>query len=154
VRTSLSKTFEEIKNTLQNMYDVFRNDGREVYTHWIKYIQKIDTRIEDAARATVKKSLLEISKAINGEGKNRDGGGEIHPLFKVNVILEVQKVDFSPNFNHLEQIVNKVAREMISTINVLPRLTQLLAPVFKTDGRKLRKALLKYSILWPAKKIF
>jgi dynein heavy chain, axonemal len=129
------------------MYDVFRNDGREVYTHWIKYIQKIDTRIEDAARATVKKSLLEISKAINGEGKN-------HPLFKVNVILEVQKVDFSPNFNHLEQIVNKIAREMISTINVLPRLTQLLAPVFKTDGRKLRKALLKYSILWPAKKIF
>lgn len=128
VRNGLSKTLEEIKKTLQIMYEVFRNDGREVYGHWVKYIQKIDTRIEDAARATVKKSLLEISKAINGEGKNRDGGGEIHPLFKVNVVLDVQKVDFSPNFNHLEQVVNKIAREMIATISVLPRLAQLLAP--------------------------
>lgn len=128
VRSSLSKTFDDIKKTLRGMYDVFKNDGREVYSHWVKYIQKIDGKIEDAARSTVKKSLLEISKAINGEGKNRDGGGEIHPLFKVNVILEGQKVDFSPNFNHLEQVVNRTARDMISTIGVLPRLTQILAP--------------------------
>ncbi|KAI8904300.1 dynein heavy chain and region D6 of dynein motor-domain-containing protein [Gorgonomyces haynaldii] len=128
VRANLSKIFDDIKNTLQSMYEVFRNDGKDVYAHWVKYIQRIDTRIEDAARQAVKKSLLEISKSINGEGKNREGAGEIHPLFKVNVVLEVQKVDFSPNFVKLEEIVNKVARDMISTINVIPRLVQLLAP--------------------------
>jgi dynein heavy chain len=56
----------------------------------------------------VKKSLQEISKAINGEGKNRDGAVEIHPLFKMNIVLDMQKVDLSPNLQKLEESVSKV----------------------------------------------
>eukprot|EP00842_Homolaphlyctis_polyrhiza_P005476 jgi/Hompol1/592/HPOL_005362-RA len=128
VRDKLSAIYQDIKSTLESTYEVFRNDGKEVYIHWVRYIESIDGKLEDALRSAVRRSLLEISKAINGEGKNRDGGGEVHPLFKVNVVLEMQKVDFSPTLNRLEETVNKVARDMISTIMVIPRLAQTLAP--------------------------
>jgi dynein heavy chain len=56
---------------------------------------------------SMKRSLQEISKSINGgEGKARDGATEIHPLFKVNVVLELQKVDLSLTLGKLEATVN------------------------------------------------
>ncbi|EGF78014.1 hypothetical protein BATDEDRAFT_91203 [Batrachochytrium dendrobatidis JAM81] len=122
----LSSACQEIKSTLEQAYEVFRNDGKDVYSHWIRYIESIDTKLEDALRSAVRRSLLEISKAINGEGKNRDGGCEVHPLFKVNVILDTQKVDFSPTLQRLEDTVNRFAQDMISTVKVIPRLAELL----------------------------
>ncbi|KNC97489.1 uncharacterized protein SPPG_07404 [Spizellomyces punctatus DAOM BR117] len=127
VRDKLIAVHENIQNTLQMTYEVFRNDGKDVYGHWVKYIEKIDGMVEEALRASVKRSLQEINKAINGEGKSRDGGAEVQPLFKVKVVLENQRVDFNPTLNHLEETVNKVAREMISTLEVVPRLGELLA---------------------------
>ena len=137
MKDKLSTAYTDIKETLEKMYVVFQNDGKEVYNHWIRYIQSIDSRIEDALRSAVRKSLLEISKAINGENKNRDGGGEVHPLFKVNVVLEMQKVDFSPTLQRLDETVNKIARDMISTIQVIPRLVQTLAPESSPSAPKM-----------------
>jgi dynein heavy chain len=57
--------------------------------------------------------------------------------------LEGQKADFSPNFTHLDEVVNKTAREMISIINVLPRLAQILVSVnyvlYKETGKGISK---------------
>ncbi|KAJ3024564.1 UNVERIFIED_CONTAM: Dynein heavy chain 2, axonemal [Siphonaria sp. JEL0065] len=133
IRKKLVSTHESIHQTLQALFETFKNDGKDVFNQWIKYVQKVDGFVEEALRVAVKRSLQEISKAINGEGKNRDGGGEIHPLFKVNVVLEAQKVDFNPTLNTLEDSVNKIAREMISCIDVVPRLTELL----ELDKKKL-----------------
>jgi dynein heavy chain, axonemal len=98
---------------LINVFEIFRNDGKEVFNHWVLYVEKIDGMVEESLRVAVKRSLQEIAKSINGEGKSRDSAIEVHPLFKVNVILESQKVDFSPTLGRLEETVNKVAREMI-----------------------------------------
>lgn len=105
----LKNAFENIKTFLQKMFEVFRNDGREVYSQWVKYVERIDKNVEEALRLTIKRSLQDISKSINGEGKNRDGVVEVFPLFKVNVVLEMQKVDLAPNLNKLEEVVNKVS---------------------------------------------
>ena len=105
------------------MFEVFKNDGKDVNNYWTLFIKKIDMKVEESLRLSVRKSLLEISKAINGEGsKSRDSTTEIHPLFKINVVLENLKVEFSPGLPQMQEIVNKVAREMISTISVVPRL--------------------------------
>ncbi|KAJ3127608.1 Dynein heavy chain 2, axonemal, partial [Nowakowskiella sp. JEL0407] len=126
VRKKLKSAHDEIYKTLRSLYDIFRSDGKEVYSHWVKFVKKIDSMVEDALRLTVKRSLQEISKSINGEGgKVREGGGEIHPLFKLNVVLDGQKVDFSPTLPKLEETVNKIATEMISTIEVIPRLFEI-----------------------------
>ncbi|KAI8894261.1 dynein heavy chain and region D6 of dynein motor-domain-containing protein [Globomyces pollinis-pini] len=132
VRTKLSECYESIYQTLTATFEIFKNDGKEVYNQWVKYIEAIDGKIEQSLRVTVKRSLSEISKAINGEGKNREGGGEVHPLLKVNVVLESQKVDFNPTFSKLQESVNKIAREMISTVAVIPRLSQKLTPDYST----------------------
>ena len=42
----------------------------------------MDQHVEDAFRLNVKMSLLEISKAINGDGKSTP-----NPLFRVKVVL-------------------------------------------------------------------
>ena len=107
-RDKLLNCFDNIKQTLTSMFEVFRNDGREVYHHWVLYVEKIDKSVEEALRMTIKRSLQEISKSINGEGKSREGATEIHPLFKVNVVLELQKVDVNPNLGKLEETVNRV----------------------------------------------
>ncbi|KAH6590256.1 hypothetical protein BASA50_009516 [Batrachochytrium salamandrivorans] len=124
MKMDLISACEDIKKTLDQTYETFRNDGKEVYSHWIRYIERVDVRLEDALRTAVRRSLLEISKAINGEGKNRDGAGEVHPLFKVNVILDLQKVDFSPTLQRLEETVNKFVGNMVSTIGAVVRLGQ------------------------------
>ncbi|KAJ3206517.1 Dynein heavy chain 2, axonemal [Entophlyctis luteolus] len=126
VRNKLASIHQTIAQILQALFEVFKNDGREVFNHWIKFVEKVDGLVEEALRSAVKRSLQEITKAINGEGKNRDGGGEVHPLFKVNVVLETQKVDFNPTLQTLEESVNKIAHEMIACIDVVPRLIEVL----------------------------
>ncbi|KAJ3091962.1 Dynein heavy chain 2, axonemal [Quaeritorhiza haematococci] len=127
IRDRLQMLHENIKQILENTFEVFKNDGKEVHNQWVRYIEKIDKMVEDSLRIAVKRSLQEISKAINGEGKTRDGGVEVHPLFKVHVVLEQQKVDFGPSLQNLEETVSKVAREMISIIEIIPRLSECLA---------------------------
>jgi dynein heavy chain len=128
IREKLRSVHDVICQTLQSLFEIFRNDGKEVYNQWVFFVQKIDNMVEESLRIAVKRSLQEISKAINGEGKNRDGATEIHPLFKVNVVLDAQKVDFSPTLQKLEETVTKVAHDMISCIDVIPRLVDILVP--------------------------
>lgn len=47
------------------------------------YTIRLDRMMEDALRLNVKWSLLELSKAINGDGKTMP-----NPLFRVLVILQ------------------------------------------------------------------
>lgn len=63
--------------------------------------------------------MQEISRAV-GDGKT-----EAIPFLQVNVVLEMQKVDFQPTFEELVQMVNHVAKELIVSISVIPRLSEL-----------------------------
>ncbi|KAI9356982.1 dynein heavy chain and region D6 of dynein motor-domain-containing protein [Zopfochytrium polystomum] len=123
----LSSAHSTIVGILETMHHVFKNDSREVQAFWVKFVEKIDAMLEDALRTSVKRSLLELGRAINGEGKSREAAVEILPLFKLNVILESQKVDFSPTLQRLEDTVNKVAQEILSSIAIIPRLAETLA---------------------------
>lgn len=91
------------------LYEFFRSDGREVQTYWARFVERIDAKVEDALRVAVKRSLQEMSRAIHGEGRSKDTS-EVQPLFKVNVVLDNQKVEFSPPLQKLEEQVNDIAR--------------------------------------------
>ena len=58
---------------------IFEDDSEEVHREWVKYTQKIDKKLEDALRHTVKRSLQELSKLLNGDKKTevrmRGSGG-------------------------------------------------------------------------------
>ncbi|KAI9224867.1 dynein heavy chain and region D6 of dynein motor-domain-containing protein [Blastocladiella britannica] len=135
VRNKLQVYHANIVRILGTMFDAFRNDGKDVHMHWANFVTKIDSAIEDALRTAVKRSLLELSKAINGDAKGgavaaaADGGAsrsEVQPLFKVNVVLDNTKMEFSPALLRLEAAVNSAAKELVSIISVVPRLAEVL----------------------------
>jgi dynein heavy chain len=51
---------------MKSTYEVFKEDSLEVQREWLQFTEKIDKMVEQALRQTVKKSLQELSKAING----------------------------------------------------------------------------------------
>ena len=55
----------------------------QIQQQWMLYTIRLDRMMEDALRLNVKWSLLELSKAINGDGKTTP-----NPLFRVLVILK------------------------------------------------------------------
>ena len=62
------------------------------------------------AAQTVKKSLQELSRSINGDAKT-----EVQPLFRIHVVLQNNKVEFKPSIAELTQTVNNVSKEAIAT---------------------------------------
>ena len=87
----------------------------------------------------VKRSLQELSRAINGDAKtevqpeHRSSGTlqsspiltpapptsiapQVQPLFKIYVTLQNSKVEFKPSIPELTQTVNAVAKAAISTV--------------------------------------
>ncbi|XP_059156869.1 dynein axonemal heavy chain 2-like isoform X2 [Physella acuta] len=122
VQKKLREAHESIVSTLRQSYEVYKNDGPEVQQHWLRYTEKMDKMLEEAFRLNVKWSLQELSKAINGDGKSAP-----NPLFRVRVILEGDKVEFSPTLIQLATIVGEIGKtHVIKAISDFKRLPDLL----------------------------
>ncbi|CAL1538804.1 unnamed protein product [Lymnaea stagnalis] len=118
----LKETHESIVSTLRQSYEVYKNDGAEVQQHWHRYTEKMDKMLEEAFRLNVKWSLQELSKAVNGDGKSAP-----NPLFRVKVVLEGDKVEFSPTLLQLATIVGDIGKtHLIKAISDFKRLPDLL----------------------------
>jgi len=59
----------------------------QVQQQWFSYTEKVDRMMEEAFRLNIKWSLQELARAINGDGKSSP-----NPLFKVQVVLENDRV--------------------------------------------------------------
>ena len=119
----LTNAFERMKATVRKIYAHFREDPRQIQLEFRRFVNRVDSRVEQALRATVKKSLQELSRAINGDSKT-----EPQPLFRVHVVLDgvTNKVEFNPSIIHLTQSVNVVSKELITIVKSVPRLHDVL----------------------------
>jgi dynein heavy chain len=66
----LTEAHEKISGTMRAMYQHFKQGPPEVQHEWAKFVERADKTLEDALRQTVKRSLQELSKAINGDARN------------------------------------------------------------------------------------
>uniref|UniRef100_A0A8C6R755 Dynein axonemal heavy chain 2 n=1 Tax=Nannospalax galili TaxID=1026970 RepID=A0A8C6R755_NANGA len=127
VQQKLMSLHQDVVNIMTNSYEVFKNDGPEIQQQWLLYTIRLDHMMEDALRLNVKWSLLELSKAINGDGKTIP-----NPLFRVLVILQndtqggVAQVEFSPTLQTLASVVNDIGSHLFSTISVFHHLPDIL----------------------------
>ncbi|XP_074081622.1 dynein axonemal heavy chain 2 isoform X3 [Macrotis lagotis] len=127
IQQKLMSLYQEVVDIMSETYEVFKNDGPEIQQQWLLYTMRLDHMIEEALRLNVKWSLLELSKAINGDGKSTP-----NPLFRVLVILQndgpggVAQVEFSPTLPTLANVVNSIANHLISTISVFCHLPEVL----------------------------
>ncbi|XP_044939238.1 dynein axonemal heavy chain 2 isoform X3 [Mustela putorius furo] len=127
VLQKLQHLHQDVVAIMTNSYEVFKNDSLEIQQQWMLYTVRLDRMLEDALRLNVKWSLLELSKAINGDGKTTP-----NPLFRVLVTLQndaqggVAQVEFSPTLQTLAGVVNDIGHHLFSTISVFRHLPEIL----------------------------
>ena len=123
VKKELTRAHQAIMDTVKSSHEFFHDQPKEIQRVWLKYVKATDQKIEEALRATAKASLQELSRAINGEAKN-----DPHALFKVNLMLDEvkRKVEFNPTNMELALMVKQMSRQSITTIQVVPRLADVL----------------------------
>jgi dynein heavy chain len=79
-----------------------------VHHEWFIFAEAVDKMVETALRQTVKRSLQELSRAINGDGKS-----EIYPLFNLNVTLDAAKVELRPSLQDLVHMVSSGSKVIV-----------------------------------------
>ena len=127
VRQKFTQIHSTIQSEMAKAFDLFKNDP-DIGKSWVSFISRVDKLIENAVRASIRKSLQDISRAVNGESKAKGESIEVQPVFRLDVVLENQKVEYSPGIQTLEERINTVARNMISAVSDLPRLVDILIP--------------------------
>lgn len=85
----------------------------QVQQHWTSYMENIDRMLEEAFRVNIKRSLQELSKAINGDGKISP-----NPLFRVEVVLTPQTARSTAQVNKTHPLFVKSnnAAAIINTV--------------------------------------
>ena len=121
VRAKLQTLHLEMRGRMVETYGAFRDGGDDVQREWNSFVEQIDRQVEDSLRQTVKKSLQELSRSINGDAKT-----EVQPLFQIHVTLQGSKVEFKPSIAELTQSVNSVSKEAIATTSAMPRQAEAL----------------------------
>lgn len=115
---SFEQTYQQIMHSLKNIYKSFKEGSSEVQREWKSQISQIDKLMEQSLKAAVKRSLQELSKAINGDAKS-----DPITLFTVQALLDQgQRVMYQPSMNNLSTSVNIVAKDIISIVTSVPRI--------------------------------
>ena len=118
VKTSLKSAHAAIAKAMKNLHESFGGQPPEVEREWRSLQYLVDKKVENALRDTAKRSLLDLSRAINGDSRT-----EPQPIFSVHVVLEKStKIEFSPSIISLTEMVNKVSKYLLMTIKTVPRL--------------------------------
>lgn len=142
VKHELQQAHADIMKTVQASYEFFNSHPKEIQREWIKFVKKTDQDVKDALTTTVKKSLQELSRAINGDAKS-----DPHPLFKVNMVLDEVKgaVEFRPTMSELSTMIKQVSKKSITTIQVVPRLTETAIDEALAAAQKTTEGGVKFS---------
>jgi dynein heavy chain, axonemal len=113
VTSTVAAISADIQNTKTQLYHIFATDSVEVQQQWLGFTEKLDKDMFNALRVSVKKSLGELSKAINGDART-----EIVPLFYTALELEKslgasETVELVPTLQDLANLLRSVARELL-----------------------------------------
>ena len=129
VSNQFASSFQAVVTILKNMYKHFRDGSAEVQREWKSQINQIDKAFEGTLKGSVKKSLQDLSKAINGDLRT-----EPQSLFTVRILLENNnRVTYMPSMVNLTHSVNIVAKDIISVVASFPRIRN---QNFDSDGSK------------------
>jgi dynein heavy chain len=131
VSVKLTELYDQIEYTLDSTHEIFKKDDTdEVKREWAKLIDKMHRMLEEAFRLNVKNSLLELSKAVNGDGKSAP-----NPLFKVQVLLESYEESMPSQFGSTDSqsLVTKYRVNFGPTLDQLAHLVNSIGQYHLTD---------------------
>lgn len=92
----------------------------QVQQQWLMFTERLDDAMLSALRLAVKRSLAELSRAINGDTKT-----EVLPLFYAALELErsfgtSETVELRPTLQELANMIRSVARELLQVWDADP----------------------------------
>ena len=73
----------QLRGTLVSLYRRFAGDGEEVQHEWLAHLQRADEQLLDALTTCVRRSLHEVARLLQGDGK-----AEAAPVFVLSVVLD------------------------------------------------------------------
>lgn len=135
-RRALLRLHDEQRKVMTGMYAFFRPAPVSVQTHWVRYVRGLDQQVGRALHGSVKRSLTMLHRAICGDPK---ADGQM-PLFRVNLLLENKRLDYSPTMMELQQMLGAVQKQLTTVIMVVPRLLDVL-PLYIKGYKASRAAL-------------
>ena len=131
VRKILQNSYRQCLDTLKRMYRFFENDPIHVQKAWAKYVRSVDHALGRALRSTAKHSLQELQRAICSGSSQSEV--EQSPLFRLNLVLEGGRVEYRPTIIGLTQMVNAVAKELITCVKVVKRCEDELPSYYNSE---------------------
>eukprot|EP01083_Nonionella_stella_P177342 623003_1 len=121
----LQLCWHNIHQSVSNIYKNFQGHPKDVQYEWRLIIKELNKNIENSLKYCIKSSLLEFSRAINGDNCGKSGGDNVNisPLFKVSMILDprTSKINFTPSIVDLTQMVSTVSRSLLETSKNIER---------------------------------
>ena len=131
VSVRLAELYDSIEFTLKSTHEIFKkDDSEEVKMQWTKLVDRMHRMLEESFRLNVKNSLLELSRAINGDGKSTPS-----PLFKVQVLLESYEESIPTQFTELHSTnVTKYRVNFGPTLEQLAHLINSIGQYHLTDS--------------------
>ncbi len=133
VSVKLCELYDLIETTLKTTHELFKkDDSDDVKQQWSRLIDRMHRMLEEAFRLNVKNSLLELSKAVNGDGKSAP-----NPLFKVQVILESYEEHVPSQFGSIESHSTSVTKYRVNfapTLEMLAHLVNSIGQYHLTDS--------------------
>lgn len=128
--TQLDQLFQKVLAALRGVFKYFKEGSPEVQREWKSLVSQIDKLMENSLKHSVKRSLQELSKAINGDSKT-----DPQTLFTVQIHLDHSKVTYIPSMVNLTHSVNIVAKDIISTVTSVSRIKgQVFDTVALSEG--------------------
>lgn len=85
----------DIKAILSESYEYFLFQRTDIQKQWLRYVNLVDGRIEDALKKSLKISLLTLLKTVGDDKTNPI------PQFRLSVELENNQLGFRPTTDFL-----------------------------------------------------
>ena len=118
----IANEYKNITIILRSVFEMFKSDGPDVKTQWMKYLYTIDSVVEDAFCINIRRSLEVLSRAVHGDLR-----GPPPPIFQMDVILEGYKLGFNPSIPAVDDMILGIYRRICIVIQPFPRVVQFLS---------------------------
>jgi len=82
------------------LFEQCREDGAEVKKNWVSYLSNIDDVVEEAMCINIRRSLEVLNRAVHGDMR-----GPPPPIFKLDVVLNKNKLDFNPSIAAVNDMI-------------------------------------------------
>ncbi|XP_054274165.1 dynein axonemal heavy chain 2 [Macrosteles quadrilineatus] len=109
--------YNEIFKYLVVVYEGFESYMGSMKTHWLLYVEKMDTLVEEAFRLCVKHSLKRLLEHLMGDGSTGPT-----PLVVVSTFLKNNKIVFSPTLEQIFAMSKNILPELMVCLKPFPRL--------------------------------